>query len=56
MSDMNQNSRLAGYRAFSGKVVTGFPACAKPWQGQSSWLDASAGEGRPSENATTQES
>jgi hypothetical protein len=23
-----------------------FPACAKPWQGWSFWLDASAGEGR----------
>jgi hypothetical protein len=24
-----------------------FPACAKPWHGPSSLLDASAGEGRP---------
>jgi hypothetical protein len=23
-----------------------FPACAKPWHGRPSWLDASAGEGR----------
>jgi hypothetical protein len=23
-----------------------FPACAKPWHGFNTWLDASAGEGR----------
>jgi hypothetical protein len=28
------------------KIVKRFPACAKPWNKLSMWLDASAGEGR----------